>query len=244
MHWNTQTILDVLDQCCACFSFPMLDNGYCAATRLSLYRSTEDWAMVIEVFGFSPRSGMPDTQIYTFASRLRRDKKPEHYVSESAYNAYLENHPHNEPTFIFPIQKGSWQTNEYDEQLAPGTHNVHLRDHVVQTPALAAYADCGIALQDPPKVQIFELCRFLAATERDRVLATPEERGASVPPELEHIMQLEAWFHPDIAHNERASTNPTFCALAAILAGADVASYQPSMPPNTHWQHWLDGGTL
>ena len=53
-------ILEVLDAACDSFAFPMLDNGYVylAATRLSLFRSAADWAMVIEVFGFSPRAGL------------------------------------------------------------------------------------------------------------------------------------------------------------------------------------------
>lgn len=72
MTAKASDILQMLDICCDAFSFPMLDNGYVylAATRLSLHRSDEDWAMVIEVFGFSPRAGLPDTFIHTFASRL------------------------------------------------------------------------------------------------------------------------------------------------------------------------------
>jgi hypothetical protein len=61
------------DERCDDYAFPMLDDGYCylAATRLSLVRSPSNWAMVIEVFSFSPRAGMPDLVVYTFASRLR-----------------------------------------------------------------------------------------------------------------------------------------------------------------------------
>ncbi len=72
MAFEAEEILAILDRCCDAFTFPMLDNGYVylAATRLSLYRSATDWAIVIEVFGFSPRSGLPDTHVQTFASRL------------------------------------------------------------------------------------------------------------------------------------------------------------------------------
>jgi hypothetical protein len=54
MRWTATEILQILDECCDNFTFPMLDNGYVypAATRLSLYRTPEDWAMVIEVFGY------------------------------------------------------------------------------------------------------------------------------------------------------------------------------------------------
>ena len=72
MAIEADAVLTVLDRCCDAFTFPMLDNGYVylAATRLSLFRTAADWAMVIEVFGFSPRSGLPDTHIHTFASSL------------------------------------------------------------------------------------------------------------------------------------------------------------------------------
>jgi hypothetical protein len=72
MPIEAEHILSVLDRCCDAFTFPMLDNGYVylAATRLSLYRTASDWAMVIEVFGYSPRAWLPDTHIYTFASTL------------------------------------------------------------------------------------------------------------------------------------------------------------------------------
>ena len=78
MNFDQPGILSILDRCCDAYSFPMLDNGYVylARTRLSLYRSAADWAMVIEVFGFSPRLALPDTHIHTFASRLNNRDQP------------------------------------------------------------------------------------------------------------------------------------------------------------------------
>lgn len=66
--WRSAEILEALDDRPSAFYFPMLDNGYIylAATRLSLFRSSRDWAITIEVFGYSPRAGIPDTSIYTF----------------------------------------------------------------------------------------------------------------------------------------------------------------------------------
>jgi len=93
MPFEADHILSVLDRCCDAFTFPMLDNGYVylAATRLSLYRTPADWAMVIEVFGFSPRSGLPDTHIHTFASALYDRDAPEKYVNREAFDRYLAN---------------------------------------------------------------------------------------------------------------------------------------------------------
>lgn len=224
----------------------MLDNGYVylAATRLSLYRSPEDWAMVIEIFGFSPRSGIPDVQLYTFASRLRRGKSVDDYVSRQAYDSYLANNEYNESTFIFPIEEGSWLDSEDPEFLAEGQNAVLVRGNPVDTPQLSEYGAYDIDLQESPKVYVFEFCRFLAGSARSSVLATAEERRTCVPSELEQIIQLEEWSHPDLLNDERPSSNATFKLLVEVLAYGNVSAYQPSEEPNTHWKNWPDGGTL
>jgi hypothetical protein len=45
-------ILDVLDRGAESYAVPMLDNGYLylAATRMALYRSNVDWAIVFRGF--------------------------------------------------------------------------------------------------------------------------------------------------------------------------------------------------
>jgi signal transduction histidine kinase/ligand-binding sensor domain-containing protein/ActR/RegA family two-component response regulator len=85
--WTEETILAVLDRCCDAFTFPMLDNGYVylAASRMSTYGSTDDWALAVEIFGYSPRGGIPDVHVYTFASKLRdRDAPGQHPLAELA----------------------------------------------------------------------------------------------------------------------------------------------------------------
>ncbi len=109
MPLDPKAILSILDRCCNAYKFPMLDNGYVylAATRLSLYRSANDWAMVIEVFGFSPRTGSPDTCIHTFASLLHDRNRSDQYINRHAYELYLVNNPNNESRFVFPVAKGA-----------------------------------------------------------------------------------------------------------------------------------------
>jgi hypothetical protein len=246
MNWQPQTILSILDGCCERGTFPMLDNGYVypAAARLSLYRSPQDWAIVIEVFGFSPRSGIPDVHVHTFASQLQREKSAEDYVNHRAYETYLENNRHNESTFFYPIEGGDWQDSENEEIVAREPHPVLVRGHWVDMPALSDYTVHGIDLEDPKNVHVFEFCRLLAAVSRDSVLATAEERRRCVPRNLKQILQLEEWRHPDLLNHERPSANATFQSLAEVLVSGDIAAYQPPVQPNTHWKHWPDGGTL
>lgn len=243
-HHAVADILEVLDACCDTFAFPMLDNGYVylAATRLCLFRSREDWAMVIEVFGFSPRSGVPDTQISTFGSRLANRKRESDFVSESAFCRHLAVNPYNEARFVSPIAEGEWIDGE---AVAEGTHTVDLRGRPVDVPTREDLAKHGVEPEEPGNLWIFELCRYLAATCRDEVLATDEERRSNVPEGLEQILVLDEWNHPDVVDDsQRPSVSETFQQLAEVLRTGDVSLYQPSLPPNTHWENWPEGGTL
>ncbi len=246
-NWQEADILSILDQCCENYVFPMLDNGYVylAATRMSLYRSPQDWAMVIEVFGFSPRSGIPDTHVYTFASRLH-DRAPEtKFINREAYDNHLAHNPNNESRFIHPIEEGGWQDAENLEWIANGRHELTLRSQAIQTPSLADCSAHQIVPLDEGRLHTFELCRILAATHRDDVLATAEERRACVRPEMVQILQLEEWHHPDVVEAEhRPSNSATFQQLAKVLVTGDTAHCKPTLNPNTHWIHWPEGGTL
>lgn len=246
-RFDPDTMLGILDRCCDAYRFPMLDNGYVylAATRLSLFRSPEDWALVIEVFGFSPRAGLPDTHIYTFASRLHDRDTPGKYASAEAYENYLANNPNNDSRFAYPVAEGSWQDPETAELVAEDARAVVVRGTPRPIPALREYKRYGIDPEDAPRVQVFELCRFLADVVRDDVLATPDERRISVPPELNQILQLDEWHHPNVVDDDdRPSGSATFQQLAQVLSSGDVSMYHPRLPPNTHWRNWRDGGTL
>ncbi len=244
MDWDSQSILSVLDRCCDSFSFPMLDNGYVylAATRLSLYRSSDDWAMVVEVFGFSPRSGLPDTHLYTFASRLHDRDPADRFVNHLAFESYIANNPNNESRFVYPVEDGAWQDPDDGELVSETVEALSLRGTRFTVPPLEAYADHSIVLEQSPRVQVFELCRFLAATRRDDVLANPRERRVSVRPEMSQLLQLEEWHHPNLLEGERPSGSQTFQQLAEVVLRGEPDRYRPTTAPNTHWRNWPEGG--
>jgi hypothetical protein len=247
MPFEADYILSVLDRCCDAFTFPMLDNGYVylAATRLSLHRTPSEWAMVIEVFGFSPRSALPDTHIHTFASTLYNRDAPEKYVKRDAYDLYLAENPNNDSRFVYPINAGPWQDAQNEEMVSDDAEEVFVRGQRHPTPSLGEYAQRGITVESPPRVRVFEFCRFLADVARDSVLATAQERRISVLPDMTQVLQLEEWHHPNVVENDdRPSGSETFQQLAQVLATGNTGFYRPSLPPNTHWQNWPDGGTL
>jgi uncharacterized protein DUF7003 len=193
--------------------------------------------MAIEVFGFSPRGCLPDNNIQTFASRLHDRDPPEKYVNREAYERYLANNPHNEFRTVYPVHEGPWQDAEDTEFVSPNANVIIVRDQAIALPSVADYVRHGIELEHEPRVQVFELCRFLADIAREQVLATPKERRVSILPEMELILQLEEWHHPNVVDDaERPSCSETFRQLAQVLVTGDVRLYQPSQPPNTHWR--------
>jgi hypothetical protein len=243
---KADSILQILDRCCDDFTFPMLDNGYVylAGTRLSLFRSHADWAIVIEVFGFSPRAGLPDTAIQTFSSRLHNRNAPEKYVNRQAYENYLARNAHNEYRSIYPIGEGDWQDADTGELVSEAGGEIAVREKRLRLPSRSDYERHGITIKSP-RIHTFELCRYLAATVRDDVLATPSERWVSIRPEMDQLLQLEEWNHPNVVDKpQRPSGSQTFQQLAKVLETGDARHYAPTMAPNTHWRNWPEGGSL
>jgi hypothetical protein len=112
----------------------------------------------------------------------------------------------------------------------------------VDVPSRDTLASHGIVLDDPLPIRVWEVCRDLADTHRGLVLGTPDERRVNVPHELEELLVLDEWRHPDLLRDEKPSTAAAFIALAEVLTSGDVTRYAPTEPPNTHWSHWPEGG--
>lgn len=243
MNWTSKHILDVLDACAEQFTFPVLDNGYVylAATRMSVYRSNDDWAIVIEVFGFSPRSGSPDVQIYTYSSKLRGRNTRSSYVIDDTYKKYLDSNPFNESRFIYPVENSDWQDEEDGEFVKSGV--CLLRGSEVIIPEASAYKEVGIELAEKRPLT-FEFCRLLSDKYRDQVLCTEAERRISVSPELELLLRLDEWNHPDVSGGELPSASQTFNQLAEVIVAGDVELYKPTRKQNTHWKNWPESGAL
>ena len=76
------------------------------------------------------------------------------------------------------------------------------------------------------------------------MLSQGNEKRVSVSPELEQILILYEWHHPDLVEGELPSHNETFQQLAEVLVTVDISKYRPSMKPNTAWKNWPEGGLL
>ncbi|MHA7854831.1 DUF7003 family protein [Marinobacter shengliensis] len=244
MKWTESEVLEVLDECARAFTFPALDNGYVypAKTRLSAYSSNMDWALVIEVFGFSPRSGCPDVQLYTFSNQVRRSRDSQSFVNEEAFSSYIRSNPYNESSFVYPIYNESW-IDEDDGETAIESEFIDLRGTELKVPTTAELASVGIQAEEESPL-VFEVCRWLAEKAPSLVLATEQEKQANLPAGVVKQLEVEEWNHPDITGEELPSQKETFQQIASVLITGRVSAYQPSEEPNTHWSNWPEAGTL
>lgn len=244
MNWTESEILAILDDCAQAFTFPALDNGYVypAKVRLSVFTSEEDWALVIEVFGFSPRSGDPDVHVHTFSSRISRSKGADSYVTEEAFENYLKNNPNNESSFFYPISNHSW-IDQDDGESAIESASILLRNTEYTVPNIAELIAAGIEPEENVPL-VFEVCRWLADKEPLQVLANDQEIKTNLPNGVSKLLDLEEWNHPDTVGEELPSQNECFQQLAKVLVSGDISHYQPTEKPNTHWQNWPEAGTL
>jgi hypothetical protein len=241
--WTSERILEVLDAGAASFTFPALDNGYIylAATRLSAYWADQAWALTIEVFGYSPREGIPSIYLTTFGNDLRNRKRREDFVNAAGHDAYLSTNAPAESVSFWPIEDGDWL--EDCDDVASDAAVITVRTHRLTIPTREECLAHGVVLERE-RLQIFELCRYVAATDREAVLATDDEQRTNIRPDMQRILRLEDWHHPDIIGGERPSDTQTFRHVAEVLATGDAARYRPREPANTHWRNWPEGGSL
>lgn len=226
-----------LDECARQYMFPMLDNGYVylADVRLHAYRDDKRWAIIIEQLGFHPRPGGHGGMVnclYRYGNCLNRSPG---LADEDLI--VVTSDGKDGPTFA----------DEAGQLVRPGLHTIRIRntDFTVNlSPTMLQTA--GVVPQDPDQLQAFELLRVLIPKYRDFLLATEDELRSRVPPDLDEILVLDEWNHPDLAKGELPSSSPTFRMITKVLVAGDPAYYQPGpqCPPNTHWKNWPGGGKL
>ncbi len=58
------------------------------------------------------------------------------------------------------------------------------------------------------------------------------------------MLRLDEWYQSEDLREVPPGQQETFRLLAEVLDSGDPARYRPTRPPNTHWSHWPDSGTL
>ena len=129
--------------------------------------------------------------MYTFGSTLANRYRPENFVSPAAFEAYAAKNPHNEMHHVYPIDDGSWMDANTPELVSLEAEELVLRGRKIRIPNAEDCRRVGVPISGPPRVQVFELCRAIAYSIREDVLATPDERRTHVPLELRLLLTLD-----------------------------------------------------
>jgi hypothetical protein len=237
-----KAILEHLDQAARDIAFPMLDNGYVypADVRLSIYRDSVEWLMIMEQLGVfvSKVTGCEAFQncLYLFGSPV---------VLEPA----LANMDILYPIESLPddqlFEDDEYWEDQYEWNIRPEARALCVRGQRIAFDTSAeALAQRGLELVYPPNIDPVVVLRSLLPEHRELLLATEEELDARNPTNLPLFMRLDQWFHPDLAAGDLPSDCETFQLLAKAIASGDSAVYRPTCASNTHWRNWPEGGTL
>jgi hypothetical protein len=233
---DSASILKQLDEAASEFVFPMLDNGYVylADVRLTVYRDSQDWLVIIEALGaYTPRtSGCSSFQncLHVFGSAL--DRKPGTANEDFLYP--ISSHE-SDPLFEDDYE---WNLRLEARSLCVGG------DVVAFDPSPESLAEKGIELLDPPEVDPPAILRSLLPENRNILLASEDELAARNPRQLPFWFRLDEWNHPDLAAGVMPSDSETFRMLADAIVAGDKSLYAPTLRPNTDWKNWPEGGTL
>ena len=233
-EYTQAQILSQLNACAADFTFPMLDNGYVylVDVRLSAYRTERYWALIVEHFGTDYRGGGAFNCLYHFGNCFAQTPGlPNEGILPVMDDA--ANYP------VFP-DEDHWNIGAAKGLLL-------VRDKLIPydvTPEKLSERGIGEETWDGDQATITELARILIPEHRALLLATEEELYRLLPHDLPLILRLDEWYHPDLVESKVPSENETFQMIADVLVSGDPRLYKPTMPPNTHWSNWLEGGTL
>jgi hypothetical protein len=236
-------ILRILDASAEAYVFPMLDNGYVylAAARLSCFCGKEGWAVVVEVFGYSPRAGIPTTAIISVGEGLIENESADDFVTPEAFEAFRKANPFWRQDFVEPFKGDDWIDKDRRETMRPDIATIDLLSKSVAAPSLSLLEkiDAEGGIGEP--FHLANVARALAAWHRKDVFCG--DVRARVPEHWTHLLQLDEWRHPDLVMGECPSAIPTFQSIAKVIAQRDSCVYVTE-EPNTHWSNWPEGGTL
>ncbi|GAA2371732.1 hypothetical protein Cme02nite_63760 [Catellatospora methionotrophica] len=215
---TSDEVLAQFDRAAKRFDFPDPENGYYYAidSRLHAFRDATRWALVVELVGYSPRAGNVLDVLHCFGNCLTEGEPG---YGEGDFLARVDNmyqlEHHAEP-----------------ERLRGGRPPVVVRGQALDVDAVE-----GERLED--------VFRRLVPEHRDLLLADEVELRHRLPADLPRVLVLEQWWHRDPDRfDQLPSETETFQQLAQVLTTGDVAAYQPTHAPNTHWSYWPESGSL
>jgi hypothetical protein len=213
--------------------FPSLDlNCSLGDVRLTAWRDSEHWAIIIETLVFRAQQMDIDNELYLFGNGIRRGTTWDgtnidrlHIIAESPDGSPFEGGPLN-----------SLRIDAKSILLRDELVNIDLSPSVLEKRQLTVEGDGSKPW--PGAV----LLRSLLPEHREKLLATENELQRHILRQLPVLIRLDEWHHPNTTQGESPRDNETFQLLARAIAEGDAKLYRPKLSPNTHWKNWPEFG--
>lgn len=237
------------------YAFPYFLPSFPVDERLSVYRASGCWAIVIETLVFCVHGVEGhlacQTQLYCYGSEL---PQPPGAIDPPLF---LTGDGPSGPLFD-PL--------DITQQLInPRAHDMSIRDKVVSITTDASeymaagidlkllssasknwtlYTAAGYQLGTAPRVLGYELLRLIAPRHRRHFFAKEGEIVPYIGEPMPLLLRLDEWRHPDRDKDETPADSESFQMIADVIAHNDPSLYQPTEPPNTHWSNWPMAGMM
>lgn len=223
---NSSDVIEQLDEEAKSYDFPMLNNLYFANAdiRLKVFRSPSEWLLIFEELSFC--------------------RNPPDFIDGiSVYGNQVDNPGSLCAVPVIKDQKGSSLWNEDgDFLLDRWSFEVEIGGKLLSFSLTEEdYRKAGIdtSAEDDYPAQILRYLSFLYSDDlfqSDSFLLKQCGKNTSG---LTKLIQLDDWYHPDIADDELPSQTETFQKLAEAIVSGDSSLYLVvDEEPNTHWSNW------
>ena len=212
---------------------PSLNFGYFqyVGGRLSVFADSTTWCLLLEAFGWDPYIG--------------RTKHSQIGAQLFAYGTAVPSHvtPVSQPwdLQVIRVTRDAPGTPTFEGlRLNRKAAGLYVRDKVVDLEGLdERLVQEGVVLESPPEIFVYELLRAVYPQIRSDCFSTSEERRRYLGLELEPLLQLHEWRHPDTWGDESVRSSPSFTMLAEVIVSRDAHKYESGrVHPNTHWSNW------
>ncbi len=194
--------------------FPTLGNmniDYVSG-RLLCFRSESQWALVFNWIVWWPAVEGPHAMVECFGNGIN---------GKQGFD--------NDRLFSPVVFEEDWEDDEADE---PTILSIEIRGQSIaleQVPSLphdSQHQDAG-----------FGVLAGLATQHKAAMLASEAEYMPFIAPDLDLVLTLDDWHHPDVL--AKPSECKTFQQLARVLVTGDSSLYEPTQAPNTYWENWI-----
>ena len=215
------------------FAFPYYLIYFPVDSRLSVYRTADQWAVIIETLVFDDHGlGAHDS-------------------CQTMFFGYGSNLPQS-PGIFYPALNvtgdglsGGLFESKFDALVSQTATDMMIRGKVVPvTTDPVDYTAAGIELNQSPRILGYELLRLIAPRHRRLFFATEAEIAKRIGESMPLLLRLDEWRHPDRDKGETPADGESFPMIADVIAYNDPSLYRPTVPPNTHWTNWPMAGMI